>query len=146
MEFASERRARIAFAVLSSRIVYWLWHVHGDGFHVARGFVNSIPFGQSTFNEKQSAELAGLGHALWQELRRNGTASVNGGKVTVAYRPLCYEDERDRIDATLAEAAGLSRRFAEGLREYVRRIVIIDEADSQRGTVVSHFRRPKGLS
>jgi len=43
LEFAREDAAELAFAVLSSRLVYWLWHALGDGFHVTRRFIESIP-------------------------------------------------------------------------------------------------------
>jgi hypothetical protein len=36
LEFAQNKFAEIAFAILSSRLIYWLWYVQGDGFHVPR--------------------------------------------------------------------------------------------------------------
>ena len=37
LEFAKEESAEVVFAILSSRLVYWLWHASGDGFHVRNG-------------------------------------------------------------------------------------------------------------
>ena len=54
LEFAQEETAELAFAVLSSRLTFWLWHVLGDGFHVAAWFVQNLPFGRSSFNPEQA--------------------------------------------------------------------------------------------
>ena len=64
-EFKNEAEARAAFAILSSRLVFWLWHVLGDGFHVSSWLFKAIPFGKDSFTEKEFSSLSHLGNSLW---------------------------------------------------------------------------------
>lgn len=115
MEFATERAAACAFAILSSRVVYWLWRTLGDGFHVQRGFLGSVPFALESRSTQDQIALAEAGAALWQSLQSGQIVSVNGGRQTVAYRPHGSEAQRDRIDALLLRTAGIDAGFAETL-------------------------------
>jgi hypothetical protein len=65
--------------------------------------------------------------------------SLNRGKQTIAYRPLACEKERDAIDDILLDAAHLPRRFKTTLREFVKNVVVVDEADSRRKSLKSMF-------
>src|SRR5262249_2663767 len=107
LEFGREDFARIAFAVLSSRLTYWLWHVVGDGFHVGGWFIQHLPFGRSSFNADQTAALERLGVQLWEALQAHRIVSVNKGRQTIAFRPLACEKERDAIDEVLIDATRL---------------------------------------
>ena len=49
-----EEHAEVVFAILSSRLTYWLWHVEGDGFHVGAWFVKQLPFGRTSFTTDQT--------------------------------------------------------------------------------------------
>src|SRR3990172_5900138 len=42
LEFISEAEVSTAFAILSSRLVFWLWHVQADGFHVPGWFIRGL--------------------------------------------------------------------------------------------------------
>jgi hypothetical protein len=136
MEFADQARAEMAFAILSSRLTFWLWHVEGDGFHVGGGFVRRLPFGEGSFNDEQAGTLQQAGRQLWDALQDHRIVSLNKGKQTVAYRPLALEKERDVIDDILIDAAGLSKRFRRTLRAFVVDAVVVDDTDARR----SHMR------
>lgn len=139
LEFVQEEAAELAFGILSSRLTFWLWHVQGDGFHVPAWFVQNLPFGRSSFTAEQAEGLREGARALWKALQAQRIVSVNRGKQTVAYRPLACEKERDAIDDVLLEAAGLPRRFAATLREFVKSIVVVDETDMRRHHLKSLF-------
>jgi hypothetical protein len=139
--FAREETAELVFSVLSSRLVYWLWHALGDGFHVARWFIESIPFGASSFTPEQAGRLQVLGRELWAELQKHRIVSVNRGKQTIAFRPLGCDLERDQIDAILLETAGLPTSMLGVLRSFVLSTVIVDQTDARRQHLSSHFQR-----
>jgi hypothetical protein len=139
LEFGREDYARIAFAILSSRLTYWLWHVEGDGFHVGRWFIQHLPFGRGTFTADQAAALERLGAQLWESLQDHRIVSINKGRQTVAFRPLACEKERDAIDQILIDAALLPKRFQQTLKSFVIDAVIVDETDSRRSHLTTLF-------
>jgi hypothetical protein len=143
LEFKSEMDTRVAFAILSSRLSFWLWHVLGDGFHVAGWLFNEIPFGRGSFAATDFESLATLGGTLWQKLQSHRFTSVNAGRLTVGFRPLACNQERDEIDAILARSAGLADGFVAELRAFVQRNAVVDSADERRSHVSKHFTETK---
>ena len=141
LEFPREEMAELVFSVLSSRLIYWLWHAMGDGFHVARWFIDSIPFGGLSFTRDQSEALQRHGRELWLELQKHRIVSVNRGRQTIAFRPLGCDLERDQIDAILLEAAGLPSSMIDILRSFVISTVMVDQTDARRQHLTSHFQR-----
>lgn len=138
-EFATEENAAMAFAVLSSRLAFWLWHVTGDGFHVGRRFIENLPFERKSFTVDQAAELEKCGRDLWGSLQAHRIVSLNRGRKTVAFRPLACEAERNAIDSLLIRAADLPKAFCDTLKEFVKNVVLIDETDSRRKSLHSYF-------
>ena len=132
LHFATEGEAARAFAILSSRIAYWLWHVTEDGFHVSRAFVLGLPFSDRLINETQRAVLARIGARLWDDIQGAQIVSVNGGRQTVAYRPHASDSLRDEIDALLLGALGVAPSFVDSLRAFVRNVIAVDEGDRAR--------------
>ena len=139
LRFATEGEAARAFAILGSRVAYWLWHATEDGFHVTRAFVLGVPFGDRLFNEAQKNALARLGTRLWDDVQTKQIVSVNGGRQTIAYRPHASERLRDEIDALLLGAAGVAPSFIGSLRTFARDVVAVDESDKTRWRFTSAF-------
>lgn len=139
LSFATEGEAARAFAILSSRLAFWLWHVTGDGFHVTRAFVMSLPFSDKLFNENGRDVLTQLGVRLWDEVQTQQVVSVNGGRQTVAYRPHASDGLRDEIDAVLLGTLDVIPNFLEYLRAFTRSVVAVDESDRTRQRFISHF-------
>lgn len=139
LDFASEDAAARSFAVLSSRVAYWLWHVSEDGFHVTRSFVLGLPFGDRVFSAGQQDALEALGAHLWDDIQAQQIISVNGGRQTVAYRPHACEGLRDEIDALLLGALDVTPAFIEYLRAFTRSVVAVDEDDETRRRFTNHF-------
>ncbi len=127
------------FAILSSRIAYWLWHVTADGFHVTRSFVLDLPVSDRLFAEPAKHALADVGSRLWQKVQAQRIISINGGRQTVSYRPHASEDLRDEIDALLLEALGLEPGFQDHLRSFTRTLLFVDEHDHTRRRFTEHF-------
>lgn len=139
LEFRSEQDAEAVFAILSSRLTFWLWHVLGDGFHVPGWLWREVPFSRASFSADDLSTLAGLGRVLWLRLRGQRFTSVNGGKLTVGYRPLNCHEEREAVDALLLQAAGLPREFIGELRSFVQGNTIVDAMDERRQHLNSYF-------
>lgn len=130
--FADEDEAARGFALLSSRISYWLWRVSEDGFHVTRSFLTELPFNDRIFNEADRTALTGLGSRLWGEIQTRQIVSINGDRQTVAYRPDASEGVRDEIDALLLEALDVSPSFLEYLQEFTRAVANVGRRDETR--------------
>jgi hypothetical protein len=138
-ESATEEDADLVFAILSSRVAFWLWQVHGDGFHVGRSFAETMPFGRNSFDKTQIAALSELGRQMWASVQQHRIVSLNKGRRTIAFRPLACGDERDRIDAILIEAARIPAMFAQTLRQFVQNLVVVDQTDQRRNHLKSLF-------
>jgi hypothetical protein len=139
LEFITEAEARAAFAILSSRLTFWLWHVLGDGFHVAGWLYKAIPFGRDSFAKDEFDSLSRLGDVLWRKLQDHRFTSVNGGRQTVGFRPLACNEDRDAIDTILAKAAGLKEEFVTELRSFVQKNAVVDSTDERRNHMRKHF-------
>ncbi len=145
-ELASESDARLAFAILSSRITYWLWHTLGDGFHVGHRFLEAIPFNRESFDSVGQEQLDELGGALWESLQTHRIVSVNRGRQTIAFRPLACIDARDEIDAVLIRAMTMRADFADTLRSFVEKVVVVDANDKRRSHLKDIFNRTEVFS
>lgn len=139
LEFQNERDARFAFAILSSRLTFWLWHVLGDGFHVGSWLFNEVPFSPESFDETDCGDLALLGHGLWEKLRGHRFVSLNGGKQTIGFRPLACNEELDAIDSVLIRNAAVPDEFSNELRAFVRNNAVVDLQDNRRNHVQKYF-------
>ena len=140
LRFNDVALAHEAFAILSSRLVYWFWRVRGDGFHIPRSFIESLPFGRGSFDHDQVRVLAESGRSLWETIENTPLVSVNRGRRSVAFRPFSCERERDVIDTILIDAAGIDERFASELRNFVRETVVVDRSDARRNHLNEHFQ------
>jgi len=135
LHFKREADASAAFAILSSRLVFWLWHVLGDGFHVTSGLFKVIPFCKESFSQQDFEAVSRLGTVLWDKLQGHRFTSVNRGRLTIGFRPLACHEERDGIDAILVKAAGLNEQVAVELRQFVRQNAVVDSTDKRRNHV-----------
>lgn len=139
LEFMTEKEASAAFAVLSSRLVFWLWHIQSDGFHVPSWFIKELPLDANNISEEQMSLLSRIGSRLWANIQAHRFSSINGGKLTYTFRPLSCNEERDEIDSTLVEDFNLSSEFAIELKRFERKIVVIDESDAKREYLKNYF-------
>ena len=142
LEFRSQQDAEAVFAILSSRVVFWLWHVLGDGFHVPGWLWDEVPISRGMFDAPSLAALATHGRELWQRLREHRFTSLNGGKLTIGYRPLRCHEERDAIDALLIKSAGLPVEFLDELRSFVHGNAVVDASDERRQHLHQVFSTP----
>ena len=139
LRFATEQEAARSFAILGSRVAYWLWHATEDGFHVTRTFVVGLPFNDRFFNDAQRDALTSLGTRLWDDVQAKQVVSVNGGRQTISYQPHASESLRDEIDALLLGAAGIAPSFTESLRTFTHAVLTVDASDKKRSRFANVF-------
>ena len=139
LHFNTEADAKAAFAILSSRLIFWLWHVLGDGFHVTSRLFKVIPFSKESFSQEEFDSLSRFGNVLWEKLQSHRFISINRGRLTIGFRPLACREERNGIDAILVKAAGLNKQVAVELRQFVHENAVVDSTDNRRNHVKLHF-------
>jgi hypothetical protein len=132
----SREAALQLFAVLSSKLAYWWWHVHGDGFHVSRFVVETMPVGEVLRTAPMQAKLARLGKALWQEVLAAPVVSRNRGRTSLGFSAAA-SPLRQEIDALLIDALALTGDFAVELERFCARVTNAQlapriEQDNQR--------------
>lgn len=102
------------FALLSSRLAFWWWHVHGDGFHVSKHVIETMPVGGMLDRAEHATELAQLGALLWSEISVGPIVSRNRGKTSLGFSAAA-SPLRSKIDALLVKALGLPSEFTREL-------------------------------
>lgn len=120
LEASSSEGADVLFALLCSRITYWLWRVETDVFHVPTGWVRALPSSPAAMDERRKGDLAALGRALWSTMRDHPIESLNGGTTTVTYCPHASPDLLDQIDAEVIAQFDLSKSFASEVVSFIR--------------------------
>ncbi len=96
----SLQQVEVAYSILNSRLVYWLWLVIGDGFHVTENFISEIPFNPNKFSQKAIKRLQELGHKLWSKSQNFPIVKLNKGKSVYNFNMLrCVKmiEEIDKI-------------------------------------------------
>jgi hypothetical protein len=121
---SSRQDALAVFAILSSHLMYWWWHTHGDGFHVSSRFISELPFGVDALTGQSVSTLSECGEELWSAIRSSPIISLNRGRTSLAYTPNGHDNIRGRIDQTLADLAGLEDAFVDELQQFTARTVL----------------------
>ena len=121
--------ADAVYAMLSSRLLYWLWRVEGDAFHVPSGWLRDVPTMGVLRDPLALTQLAKFGLSLWNAVVEHPVVSLNGGKTTLSYCPHARSDLLDEIDRALLEADGLPLNFADELSVFVRELTTAGRND-----------------
>lgn len=114
---SSREAALQIFALLSSRLAFWWWHVHGDGFHVSKHVIETMPVGGMLDCAEHTTEMTHLGELLWNEVSVSPIVSRNRGKTSLGYSAAA-SPLRSKIDALLVRALGLPSEFTHELERF----------------------------
>lgn len=117
----SSRDASAAYALLASRLSFWLWHVTGDGFHTTNSLIGRIPVPAAT---EAVDRLAELGDELWQRAQSNPLVSSNRGRTTVSYPTWVFGEQIERIDREVDGLLGTD--VGPALAAWHERLVVVD--------------------
>ncbi|MCA1702429.1 MAG: hypothetical protein LC808_03840, partial [Actinobacteria bacterium] len=130
----SAQQADTVFALLSSRITYWLWRVETDVFHVPTGWIKGLPLWPRAFDDRRQAALSELGRALWATIEGHPVQSLNRGTSTVSYCPHASPDLLDQIDAEVIAQFGLPESFGSEVVAFVRDLATAGrDSDTEHG-------------
>ena len=131
LTLGTPKEADAVYAVLSSRLLFWLWRVECDAFHVPIGWLQDVPMLGELRDSLTLPRLARIGQSLWDEVVKHPVISLNGGKTTLSYCPHARPDLLDLIDRTLLEAIGLPISFADELSEFIRELTTAGRSDDK---------------
>ncbi len=137
---ASPKDALAVFAILTSHLAYWWWHAHGDGFHVNKRFIASLPFGLDALNGESVDKLVASGGELWSKIKLNPIVSLNRGRASLAYTPNGHDRIRRQADQVLADLAGLESAFVDELQQFTAHTV----AAKLRGNNINQVYEEEG--
>ena len=125
----TSEEADAVYAVLSSRLLYWLWRVEGDAFHVPSGWLQDVPIARALRNPLALSRLASIGRSLWEAVVEHPVISLNGGKTTLSYCPHAHPDLLDDVDRILLKTIEIPLSFADELNAFVRDLTTAGRSD-----------------
>ena len=120
----NENQEKDIFAIIQSRLTYWLWRIWGDGFHLTDNFIKNLPLSPNNFGKNGQRKLAELGGLLWKDMLENKVLNSNAGIITVTYCPYVSEDILDDIDRVIIDEYGLPEDTATYLKAFVKRTIV----------------------
>lgn len=85
LAFPDEEMALAAYALLASRLSFWMWRVEGDGFHVTSDFIKRLPLWILLADETLRGDLAKHGRDIRVASNSSVTRSVNRGRETYSF-------------------------------------------------------------
>lgn len=131
LQFDSELHASAAYALLSSRLAFWIWHVTGDGFHVTNAVHRRIP--APSGDTVRLNTLAELGDKLWKAALPDPVISRNRARTTVAFPTWTHTDLIDEIDAEIGAFIGID--YAARLAGWHKQLVVVDLESERRNLI-----------
>lgn len=120
--------ASMIFALLHSRLTYWLWRVWGDGFHLTNQFIVSIPLSPGCFSNKSKILLKQLGNKLWGEMLHKPISTKNAGVTNISYCPY-FEETINYIDQILIDEYCLPSETLSFLKDYIHQVIVAGRED-----------------
>ena len=142
----SRESALQVFALLSSKIAFWWWHSHGDGFHVSKRVIETMPVGDAFRDAALAAELTSLGESLWERVSASPVVSRNRGRTSLGFSAATLP-QRKRIDQLLIDTLGLAPEFAGELERFcesVTKAQISSRTESDNQRTYAHELRTVG--
>lgn len=125
----NEDEASVAFALVQSRVAYWLWRVWGDGFHLTDQIIKSLPLSLAAFSASALNQLKELGDNLWSEMLENKIMTRNAGVISFSYCPYGNRKLLDQIDELISSAYDLPAKTTQYLKDVVWRTVVAGRED-----------------
>lgn len=116
--------AAAIYAVMNSRMTYWLWRLWSDGFHLTNQFIYSLPYGAVFFDIIELQRINELGLDLWAEIQNELIVTKNAGMLSYSHCPLRAATILDEIDSMIISAHKLPNSTATYLRNHINRLIL----------------------
>lgn len=97
-----------ALAVIASRLMFWLWHVECDGFHVSSEFLARSPLWRALARAETKQKLAVEGERYWKDALKFRLQSTNGGRATFSFHSGYSTAFYQKIDGLILDGLGLT--------------------------------------
>ncbi len=117
------------YAVLNSRLTYWLWRVFSDGFHLTNQFIYNLPFGKQFVENIDELKLSKLGLKLWNEAKEEPILTKNAGIESISYCPLRSVDVLNEIDQIVLGFFGFSSKTENYLKTFIHQLIVAGRED-----------------
>lgn len=128
LRFSSSMHASAAYAMLNSRLAFWLWHVTGDGFHVTNTIHSRLPTAE--IGDSAVHALAKLGEVLWRQSSSAPAVSTNRGRITITYPAWRQYDIIEQIDHIMGSI--IENDYASPLSVWHENLIVVDAASDRR--------------
>lgn len=106
----------LLYAILNSRLVYWLWLVVGDGFHLTENFLNEIPVNPKSFSSSSLKALTRLGKKLWNKAKKYPIVKTNRGVRVYNFNMLRCAKIIEEIDKVIISELDIAPEFNKFLK------------------------------
>lgn len=130
--YSSQISPEVIYALLNSRITYWLWRLWSDGFHLTNQFINNLPFGFAFFEKLNMDSLKSLGLALWKNAQKEIVVSKNAGIISSSYCPLSFPTLLDQIDEVVVNSYGLPNKTVNYLKSNINQLIVAGRENESR--------------
>ena len=117
--FSDAKSAFAFYALLSSKLSFWLWHAVGDGFHVTSAFIKSIPYVDLLKDDNAMDKLSTLGQAIWLKTKNKAVKSLNGGKTTYSFHDTFFNSNVEAIDNLILKKINAPQIFSKEVGEII---------------------------
>ncbi|MEW6619300.1 MAG: N-6 DNA methylase [bacterium] len=124
ISFKTEKDANIAYGILTSRILYWLWRVEGDGFHLNLSFIKRVPYSINDLSPKQKTIVEENSIKLWESISKKPIVSNNSKVKSITYCPYNAEENINEIDRILLELVDMPTEKYTYFKELTRSIIV----------------------
>ena len=129
---SSQISPAVIYALLNSRITYWLWRLWSDGFHLTNQFINNLPFGFAFFEKLNMDNLESLGLVLWRNAQKEVTMTRNAGAISYSYCPLSFSELLDQIDEVIVNYYGLPHTTVSYLKSNINQLIVAGRENESR--------------
>lgn len=139
---ANEISAPTVYAVLNSRITYWLWRLWSDGFHLTNQFIYNLPFGNDFFSKIDKNKTEQLGLNLWNSIQSELIVSKNAGVISHSYCPFKSSALLDEIDDLIITIYDLPNTTSDYLKKYIAQLIIAGREKENRTIIKMKYLEP----
>lgn len=140
---SNEISAPTVYAILNSRITYWLWRLWSDGFHVTNQFIYNLPFGNAFFNKIDKSKTKQLGLNLWNSIQSELVVSKNAGLISHSYCPFKSSDLLDEIDDLIITIYDLPSTTSDYLKKNIAQLIIAGREKENKTISKMKYLEPK---
>ena len=134
--------APTVYAIMNSRIIYWLWRLWSDGFHLTNQFIYNLPFGYAFFSKIDKSKTEQLGLNLWNSIQSELIVSKNAGLLSHSYCPFKSSNLLDEIDDLIINIYGLPKTTSDYLKKNIAQLIIAGREKENKTIIKMKYLEP----